>query len=204
MAKKSKVAQGELAYYAAMVPLQGLLPINVGLKPAREETMISALGSPEMPLTIQDQPDRASPLVKALKVTERLSINAAPTGIKPAIASLAGILKDAFAQEDQAGHDLESVLDDDGMLAVRYRRPTNGHPSTKISNHSWGTAIDFRLVGHDPPANTHGMIPRFIAVLLPFFNGAGWYSGISFSDTMHFEVADDTIHKWATDGALKP
>ncbi|MGY2996907.1 M15 family metallopeptidase [Mesorhizobium sp. URHB0026] len=204
MAKKPSAAPSELTYYLTMVPLQDLLPINAGLRSAQEETMISLLGSPELPLTTQDQPDRASSLVKALEVTTRISANIKPTGIRPAISSLGGILKDAFAQEAGSGHNLEAVLDDDGMLVVRYRRPTNGHPSTKISNHSWGTAIDFRLVGHDPPGNTHGMVPRFVAVLLPFFNRAGWYSGIGFSDTMHFEVADDTIHKWAIEGALKP
>jgi hypothetical protein len=187
-----------------MVPLQDLLPINAGLRSAQEETMISLLGSPQLPLTTDDQPDRASPLVKALKVSGRLSPNIRVTGIRPAVASLEQVLQKAFAQEAQAGHDLASVLDDDGMLVVRFRRPTSGHPSTKVSNHAWGTAVDFRIVGHDPPGNTHGMIPRFIAVLLPFFNADGWFSGIGFADTMHFEVADGTIHDWAASGKLRP
>ncbi len=204
MAKTPTAAQNEAAYYLAMVPLQSLLPINAGLRSAQEETMISLLGSPQLPLTTHDQPDRASPLVKALKATKKLSANIKATGIRPAIASLGEVLKKAIDQEAQAGHNFDSVLDDDGMLVVRYRKPTSGHPSTRISNHSWGTAIDFRIIGHDPPGNTHNLIPRFIAVLLPFFNEAGWYSGIGFSDTMHFEVADGTVHKWATGGALKP
>ena len=66
-----------------------------------------------------------------------------------------------------------------------------------------GTAIDFQLVGHSPPGNTGHQIPLFIAVLLPFFNGAGWFSGIGFNDTMHFEVSDDLIRKWAADGKFK-
>jgi hypothetical protein len=89
------------------------------------------------------------------------------------------------------------------MLNVRFRKPTSGKPSTKISNHAWGTAIDFQLVGHSPPGNTGHQIPLFIAVLLPFFNDAGWFSGIGFNDTMHFEVSDDLIRKWAADGKFK-
>lgn len=204
MAKTPTAAQSEADYYLSMVPLHDMLPINAGLRSAQEETMISLLGSPQTPLTTHDQPDKASPLVKALKVTEKLSANIKATGIRPAIASLGQVLEKAIAQEAEDGHNFDAVLDDAGMLVVRYRKPTNGHPSTKISNHSWGTAIDLRIVGHDAPGNTHGMIPRFIAVLLPFFNQAGWYSGIGFADTMHFEVADSTIHKWAIEGDLKP
>jgi len=204
MAKTPIAAQSEADYYLSMVALQDILPINAGLRSAQEETMISLLGSPQVPLTTHDQPDRASPLVKALKVTKKLSDNIKATGIRPAITSLSQVLEKAIAREAKDGHNLNAVLDDAGMLAVRYRKPTSGHPSTKISNHSWGTAIDLRIVGHDAPGSTHQMIPRFIAVLLPFFNEAGWYSGIAFADTMHFEVADSTIHKWATEGALKP
>ena len=61
MAKTPTAAQNEAAYYLAMVPLQSLLPINAGLRSAQEETMISLLGSPQLPLTTHDQPDRASP-----------------------------------------------------------------------------------------------------------------------------------------------
>ena len=204
MVKKPATAIREANYYMGLVPLQDLLPINTALRSAQEDTMISLLGSPRLPLTTGDQPERASPLVKALEVSKKLSTNIRVTGIRPAVASLAQILTKAFAQEAEVGHDFASVLDDDGMLVVRYRKPTSGHPSTKISNHSWGTAIDFRILGHDPPGNTHDMIPRFIAVLLPLFNAAGWYSGIGFADTMHFEVADGTMHEWATSGALKP
>jgi hypothetical protein len=37
---------------------------------------------------------------------------------------------------------------------------------------------------------------------VPFFNAQGWYSGIGFTarDTMHFEVADGTMHDWAAAG----
>jgi hypothetical protein len=198
-------AKKELDYYAEMLDLHEFLPINVHLQSAQETTMTSLLGSPKLPLTTDDQPERASALVKAL-TSDKVPIAAhiVVTGIKPALQSLSGILKDAFVQERAAGHDLESVLGTEGMLNVRYRKPTSGKKSTKVSNHAWGTAIDFKLVGRKAPGNTGGQIPRYIAVLLPFFNKADWYSGIGFNDTMHFEVSDGLIRQWAKDGKLKP
>jgi hypothetical protein len=196
--------QKEIKYYLKPVDLHDHLPINVDLQSAQESTMISALGSPMMPLTKVDQPERASPLVKKLSHTVSVAAHVHVTGITPALDSLKSTLAAVFANEKKDGHDLESVLDTSGMLVVRLRNPTSGKPSTKISNHAWGTAIDFKIIGHSPPGNTGGQIPRFIAVLLPFLNKAGWYSGIGFSDTMHFEVSDGLIRQWAKDGHLKP
>jgi hypothetical protein len=194
----------EAAYYLANVPLAGVLPMNVGLTSANESTMVSLLGSPQLPLTTVDQPARASARVKALDVTKTLSSHVKVTGIKPAVESLGRAVKAAIDAELKAGHDLDSVLGTEGMQNVRYRKPTSGAVSTKISNHAWGTAIDFKIVGHDAPGNTHDVVPRFIAVLIPFLNEEGWFSGVGFSarDTMHFEVADTTMHAWAKNNKL--
>jgi hypothetical protein len=55
-------------------------------------------------------------------------------------------------------------------------------------------------LGHKFLGNTKDEIPQFINLLLPLFNKEGWYSGISFKDTMHFEVSDGTIRDWAKAG----
>ena len=196
MATKKEIA----AFFMKPVPLMDSLPINTGLRSATEHTMVSILGSPKLPLTTKCQSERASDLVKSLQATEKVSSTFRLTGIKPALASVKTILAGVFA----ANPDLETVLSTEGMLCVRFRKPTSGKKSTAISNHSWGTAIDFKIVGFDAPANTGGKIPRFIALLLPAFNAAGWFSGIAFHDTMHFEVSEETIRKWSADGSLKP
>lgn len=192
----------EATYYSEMVSLSNSLPINTGLTSAQEQTMISVLGSPLKPLTTVDQPARVSPVVKHLIADLSLG-NVVVTGIKPAIDSILVILNQAFELEKATNHDLKSVLSSRDMLNVRLRKPTSGKPSEKISNHAWGTAIDFKIKGHIHPGNTGQSIPRFIAVLLPLFNAAGWYSGIAFHDTMHFEVANETIRKWSAEGLLK-
>ena len=109
------------------------------------------------------------------------------------------MLKKAFAAEP----DLASVLSTEGMLSVRMRKPTDGSVSTHVSNHAWGTAVDFKIVGFDAPANTGHTVPRFIAILIPLLNAAGWYSGVGFNDTMHFEVSEERIREWSSKHVLK-
>lgn len=182
-------------HYSQRVDLADLLPINKGLTSAREQTMISLLGSPRMPLTTVGQNERASDLVKRNVVLERMSPLFRLTGLAPAIADLKKVLKKAFDKEP----DLETVLSTEGMLSVRMRKPTDGSVSTHISNHAWGTAVDFKIVGFDAPANTGSTVPLFIAILIPLLNDAGWFSGVGFRDTMHFEVSEERIRKWSSD-----
>jgi D-alanyl-D-alanine carboxypeptidase len=94
------------------------------------------------------------------------------------------------------------VLSNEGMLSVRMRKPTDGSVSKQISNHAWGTAVDFKIVGFEAPGNTGQTVPRFIAILIPVFNAAGWYSGVAFHDSMHFEVSEQRIRQWANENLL--
>lgn len=180
-----------------MVKISTISNLNVGLSSAREETMIACLGSPQMPLTTDDTPERASPMVRNLETYTKIG-SVSVDGIAPAVKSLKAILTQAFTDVPE----LKTALRGSGMLVVRLRRPTSGKPSTKISNHAWGTAIDLRLDKMAPPANTGLVVPYFIALLVPYFNRAGWYSGIGFADDMHFEVADQTIRAWSHDGTI--
>jgi hypothetical protein len=179
--------------YMQRVELADILPINKGLSSAKEETMISLLGSPQRPLTTVGQNERASSLVKRNLDLKRMSPLFRLQGIEPAVADVKTVLAQAFAAEP----DLESVLSTEGMLSVRMRKPTDGSVSTKISNHAWGTAVDFKIIGFDAPADTRHTVPRFIAILIPLFNAAGWYSGVGFHDTMHFEVSEERIREWS-------
>src|SRR6516164_3400578 len=75
-------------HYMQRVDLANLLPINKNLSSAKEETMISLLGSPRMPLTTVAQNERASDLVKRNLVTESMSPLFRLQGLEPAIADL--------------------------------------------------------------------------------------------------------------------
>lgn len=81
-----------------------------------------------------------------------------------------------------------------GMLCVRHRRHNPAH----FSNHSWGCAIDLFFGAKVVPQGKH-MAHRGIVMLFPVFNRHGWYWGAEFSgdsvDSMHFELAEETILK---------
>ena len=82
-------------HYMQRVDLANLLPINKNLSSAKEETMISLLGSPRMPLTTVAQNERASDLVKRNLVTESMSPLFRLQGLEPAIADLKALLAQA-------------------------------------------------------------------------------------------------------------
>ena len=75
--------------------------------------------------------------------------------------------------------------------------------STSVSNHSWGTAIDLKL---------EGMLDSFgdgdtqfgLLLLAELFAKEGWFWGATYSreDSMHFEVGEETLRRWADAGAI--
>lgn len=182
------------------IPASALKPFNIGLHAAREETLIALLGKP---LGVPDNKacynDKATPQTKALLVTE----NVGPFrvhGIRPAVRSLTRVFASAGAALP-AGY--LKAIGSAGMLCVRKRRPTSGQPTDKLSSHSWGSAIDISVDGHADTA-PDGEVQKGIAVLIPFMNAEGWYSGVAFKDDTHFEVAEETLHAWAAAGAFEP
>jgi hypothetical protein len=188
-----------MSNFTDSVPISSIPKLNAGLRSAHSSTMIAVLGAPQEPLDQHHcRNNQPSNRVKQLLETRQVTAIIKLTGIKPALDSVQAILAKVKGEHP----DLIAVLDTEGMLCVRHKKPTNGAFSDDPSNHSWGTAVDFKLTGGDAPGATGKSVPRWVAILVPFFNEVGWYSGISFADAMHFEVADGTIRKWAQDGLL--
>jgi hypothetical protein len=183
------------------VPISSIQNLNSHLTSAHSSTMTRLLGAPVEPLVQNEcRNGQASLLVRALLETRRITPNFRLTGIKPALDSIEKVL----AAVKVLHSDLIDGLGTEGMLCVRHKKPTNGAFSSDPSNHSWGTAVDFKFGSGEAPGNTGLRVPRWVALLVPFFNAEGWFSGISFHDTMHFEVADETIRKWNDQGLLAP
>lgn len=119
-------------------------------------------------------------------------------GLGPAVDSLTNVFSDVFS----AGYgELFNEVKSDGMLCVRARRPN----PKEFSNHSWGTALD---VYFGLAAAPQGQLKcqRGVLALVPFFNKHGWYWGGGFSgnsvDSMHFEIALETITEWRNQGLV--
>jgi hypothetical protein len=172
------------------VPIPPKETMNRNLSAARVETMLSVLGKPG-PLT-KECSDPAGPF--AQRVIRRDVGPFDVEGLDIAVESLDRI----FAEVRAALPDVFKEARTEGMLCVRARR----HNPTVFSNHSWGCAIDlFFGVGvveqGDPVAHRGNLL------LLPFFNEHGWYWGAEFSgssvDSMHFELAEETILKLGRD-----
>ena len=188
-----------MSKFGQLVDLDSIVPINVGLTSPSESTMISLLGRPNGVNSTKCANEKASDAVKRLVVLESVGPFRV-TGIKPAVDSLRKIFAEAKQQEPT----IWSALGSEGMLCVRFRKPTSGAPSTKLSNHSWGTALDVKVDG-EADSTRDRKVQRGIAILIPIFNKEGWFAGAGFStaeDDMHFEVATETLNTWARLGLL--
>ena len=90
--------------------------------------------------------------------------------------------------------------------ARRVRRAASLPPSTHFSNHSWGTAIDVKILPGGVDTVGDGKTHVGLAMLHPFFNrerffwGAGF--GGAFEDSMHFEASNELVEEWGRQGLL--
>ena len=112
------------------------------------------------------------------------------SGLDFAVESLIQIFTEVKSQLP----DVFAAVKTEGALCVRHRRKS----TTLFSNHSWGTAIDL-FFGKDVVPQGLALTHRGNLFLYPFFNRHGWYWGAEFSgdfvDSMHFELATETILK---------
>lgn len=175
--------------------------INEGLSSAKNSTMLQIFGMPRDVVTRRHRAVTNEPL-KSLIVTEDVGPFRA-TGVNLAVTSL----REVLAKVKAAHPDVYDAIGYSGMLNVRLIRG-----SRKLSNHSWGCAVDINIRGALDGINKGGGTGKRdgetlegLALMAPFFNEAGWYWGVGFStfeDGMHFEVADETIREWKESGKL--
>jgi hypothetical protein len=167
--------------------------MNPNLSSAREDTMIRVLGTPGQ--KTRDCSDPTGDFARRIVVR-----NVGPfkvRGYNLAVDSLERI----FAEVRREREDVFNAVKTEGMLCVRHRR---NNPN-RFSNHSWGCAIDLffgsGVVDQGEPRTHFGNV-----LLFPLFNKHGWYWGAEFSgdavDSMHFELAEETILKLGRDGGF--
>jgi Putative peptidoglycan binding domain/D-alanyl-D-alanine carboxypeptidase len=160
--------------------------MNPNLSPAREQTMLQVLGKPGR-LT-RDCSDPTGAFARRVVTHDVGPFRV--QGLDFAVESLTRI----FAEVKEAHPDVFAEVKTEGLLCVRARR-TN---PARFSNHSWGCALDLffgsRVVNQGEPVTHRGNL-----ILFPFFNKHGWYWGAEFGgdavDSMHFELAEETILK---------
>lgn len=117
------------------------------------------------------------------------------TMIRPALDSLQQIM--ARLQKEEP--DIYAAIGTEGALCARYVRGS----AKSVSSHAWGAAVDLKLKKNLD--NMGDNSTQFgLVVLAEFFNEAGWYWGAGYSreDSMHFEVGEALLRKWAAEGKL--
>jgi hypothetical protein len=179
-----------MAAFDDLVPIPPKELLNVNLSSAREDTMLKSFGKPG-PLSKNCKPPSGK-IVKRL----RMGADVGPfkvDGLDYAVESLA----QAFAEVQELEPQLFGAVRHEGMLCVRARR---NNPS-RYSNHSWGTAIDIFFGKKGVVPQGKPLAHRGVLLLAPYLMSRGWYWGAEFSgssvDTMHFELAEETILKVA-------
>ncbi|MCG6904172.1 MAG: peptidoglycan-binding protein [Rhodobacter sp.] len=171
--------------------------INKGLTSPSNKTLLQILGMPRDVVTAECRGVTNQPLKSLITLDDVGPFRV--TGIKPAVASLKRIFK--LVKKDLP--EVYAELGTAGMLCVRTIKN-----SSKLSNHSWGCAIDISIGGVlDGLGSTKldGKTLAGLAAMAPYFNDEGWYWGVGFSkfeDGMHFEIAEETLRAWHADGTL--
>jgi len=165
---------------------------NQNLSSASEATMLKLLGIPG------EKTKDCSPATGAIRKRVVTRVDVGPFKVSgPDIAVES--LKAALAEAEEQIPNVIAALKSDGMLCVRHKR---NNPNS-FSNHSWGTAIDLFFGADVVPQGVH-KTHRGLLQLAPFFNKHGWYWGAGFSgksvDSMHFELAEETISKSQSSG----
>src|SRR6266536_224023 len=176
-----------------IVPIPPLETFNLGLHSASESTMIKLLGIPGRKTDDCSDPtgDFARHIVN--------NVDVGPfhvTGLNAAVESLRQVFAELKRQAPKV-HD-EVSTEELGMLCVRHIR---NQPNV-FSNHSWGTAIDLKFGPKEVDRGEHVTQRGFLS-LFPIFNRFGWFWGGGFSrtvDSMHFEVAEETIARMVVGG----
>jgi len=158
--------------------------LNQGLTAASNAFLISKFGMPRADMSQDCQPVTNVDFKK--KISTGKIGNFKATGITELVTSLQQVFQEIARQYPELYPEIGTA----GMLCCRYQR----NSTTKISNHSWGSAIDLTVSG-SLDSRGDGYVQEGLLLIAPIFNNYGWYWGASFTieDSMHFEAGKDLI-----------
>lgn len=171
-----------------LVPRPSPQDVNSGLSSCKPSTLRAKFGEPRSSYSQDCQPATGAKL-KANLATGKW-FGQTVRGLKAAVESLARIeakIRDKYPEMvPHMGHA--------GMLCCRYQRGSK----SKVSNHAWGNAIDLAF---DGVVDRRGddLCQAWLLKVYGFFHEEGWYWGCEFNteDSMHFELADETVRRMA-------
>jgi hypothetical protein len=165
--------------------------LNGALSPSRADTNLALIGSPRANYATECRDPTNPAVLRLMKLQDVGPFRV--RGLAPAVDALARILDDVEREKP----DVFRVLSHVGMLCCRLVRGSRA----AISNHSWGTAIDFTLEGKLDRRGDE-RTQRGLLEIHPIFNRHGFYWGAAFptEDAMHFEASEQLIRRWSSEG----
>jgi hypothetical protein len=176
-----------------LIPIPADENMNTGLTPARQQTMLSLLGKPRQRMTVDCSPVTNKELRRLIV---RRSVGPfVVEGLKPAVDAVQQVMKQLRTDKPDVYYSVRTA----GMLCCRLVRGSR----TNISNHSWGSAVDFYF-GDWIDRTGDNMTQRGLLEMYPYFHKQGFFWGSEFSkeDSMHWEAADETIRRWRREGKI--
>jgi hypothetical protein len=182
--------------YLEKLPKPSKLGVNQGLTSPSASFMEALLGDPRDTYTgdCQDPTNVAFKKLVATRTVGPIRV----TGLKAALDSLARV----FADVQSEMPDLYALIGTEGMLCCRYKK-IKGKVVASPSNHTWGAAVDLKI-SNVTDEQGDNKTQRGLMILAKYFNAHGWYWGAVFptEDSMHFEVARETLQKWREQGLI--
>jgi hypothetical protein len=166
---------------------------NVGITQPRNKTMMALLGPPRDSYSTDCQ-GVTNPALKAQMETRQIG-PIKVTMLKPALDSLERVLN----RLKESDPDIYAKVGTAGAFCARFIRGS----TTSVSNHSWGSAVDLTLEGKLDGFGDGGT--QFgLLILAEYFNDEGWFWGAAYNreDSMHFEVGEETLNAWKSEGKL--
>ena len=179
--------------YTRLVDKPSADSINTGRSNLHQATMLEFIGPPS-PHKTPECTEVTNPALKPKLVTQSVGPFAV-TGHRQAVHSLAAILAEVKVSDPN----LYAQLGTAGMLCARLVR---GSTHT-WSNHSWGFAVDL-TIGGILDHRGDNKVQLGLMRMYPFFHHHGWWWGAEFptEDGMHFEVSDEQVRSWESQGLL--
>lgn len=196
----SRTATGPAAtgFWMQVVPFSelGIDPrsVNGEVRPLRNETLLSILGRPRADVSdVCTRPTEP----RILGLLETRSVGPfQSTMLRPALASLTTIMEEIRVNAPE----LYPLIGTAGATCVRLVRGS----SSRLSDYSWGTAIDLTIAGQMDRSGDQS-VQRGLARIAPYFISQGWHWGASspIEASMRFSVGEDLFLRWNGGGQLE-
>lgn len=189
-----RIGENQIAdSYAQVVLIAGRRKINAGLSVSTPRFLLEMFGPPREQLS-DDCESMTNPKLKEMLVlgdVGPIRVNM----LRPAVDSMTRV----FERVKQTDIDLYNRISTAGALCVRRIRGSQN----SVSTHAFGLAVDLNIDGVLDTLGD-GKTQLGLTILSDFFQEEGWFWGASFGreDSMHFEVAKETVLKWRSAGQI--